>query len=195
MKQHRHFIIHKPAGYLSQLVTNQRKQQKTKLLTAQHDFPQGTMVVGRLDLHSEGLLILTTDGRLSEQIRSGKVEKEYFAELDGLITDEAIKQLEQGVRISINGKAYTTLPCRVKRLYDPKVPPLQNTRVSRHRPTSWISITLTEGKFRQVRKMTAATGFPTLRLIRIRIGKLYLGNLPAGKLVEIDHIAASAITS
>lgn len=145
------------------------------------------MAVGRLDYYSEGLLLLTTDGKLSDHIRSRKVEKEYYAEMDGQITSEAIACLQEGVEISINGKAYNTLPCHVQRLEMPaNLPPLENTRVSRHRPTSWIRITITEGKFRQIRKMTAAVGFPTLRLIRTRIGHIKLGEMPAGYVQEIN---------
>ena len=187
MPEHRHFIIHKPAGCLSQLLTNQRKQQKKKLLSGLYNFPEGTMVIGRLDYYSEGLLLLTTDGKISNQVRSRNVEKEYQAELDGKISNEAVAKLMQGVTISINGKPYTTMPGRVQVLpQPPDVAPNTNTRVSRHRPTSWISITIREGKYRQVRKMTASVGFPTLRLIRTRIGHIKLSNLPAGNVVEVD---------
>ncbi|MFW6020269.1 MAG: pseudouridine synthase [Bacteroidales bacterium] len=189
MKQHRHIILHKPAGYLSQLVTHQQKQNRKRLLNDLHEFPDDIMVVGRLDYYSEGLLLLTTDGRLSNYIRSKRVEKEYYTEVDGKITDDAIARLKEGIDISINGSKYTTLPCQVKRLEPPpqNIPPLMNTRVSRHRPTSWVSITITEGKFRQVRKMTAAAGFPTLRLIRARIGNIWLHDLPPGEIMEVDE--------
>ena len=194
MSNHRHFIMHKPAGCLSQLQTNQRRQQKKRLLSDFYDFPEGCMAVGRLDYYSEGLLLITTDGKLSNHIRSRDVEKEYYAELDGIITGEAIRKLENGVEISINGKTYTTLPCRITRTVEEAgIPPLQNTRVSRHRPVSWVSITITEGKFRQVRKMTAAVGFPTLRLIRIRLGHVNLGNMTAGEVQEVNKLDFDAL--
>ena len=187
MENHHHFILHKPSGYLSQLVSNQRKQQKKKLLTELYDFPEGTMPVGRLDEDSEGLLLLTTDGKLSEQIRSKKVEKQYYVQVDGEITPEAIQQLSQGVEISIFGKKYTTLHCEAAPLNPaPEVVPPKRKRSERHGPTSWLTVTITEGKFRQVRKMTASVGFPTLRLIRIRIGHITLDEMPSGSVVEVD---------
>lgn len=187
MLNHRHFILHKPAGYISQLVSNQRKQRKKKLLGELHDFPEGTMPVGRLDEASEGLLLLTTDGKLSEQIRSKAVEKEYYVQADGEITPEAIAQLKHGIEISIYGKKYTTLPCEAALLKQaPDVEPPKRKRSERHGPTSWLSITITEGKFRQVRKMTAAVGFPTLRLIRVRIGPITLDGMPPGSVEEVD---------
>ena len=189
MNKHRHFIIHKPLGYLSQFVSNQKKQKNKKLLADLHDFPEGTMAIGRLDLDSEGLLLLTTDGKVSEQVRSKQIEKEYYVQVDCKITKEAIEQLKKGVEISIRGRKYVTLPCKVERL-DPAPdiePRTKNIRSERHGPTSWISVTVTEGKFRQVRKMTAAVGFPTLRLIRIRIGNITLDNLPSGNIREVGN--------
>lgn len=187
MDNHRHFVLHKPAGYLSQFVSNQSKQSKKRLLGELHDFPEGTMPVGRLDEDSEGLLLLTTDGKLSEQIRSQKVEKEYYVKVDGEITDDAVEQLQQGVEISIYGKKYKTLPCKARRLNTaPDVAPARRKRSKRHGPTSWIAITIKEGKFRQVRKMTAAVGFPTLRLIRIRVGPVSLNELSSGEVLEVS---------
>src|SRR6187402_881063 len=99
--QHRHFIIHKPYGYLSQFVYELKRTKK--LLGELHDFPHGTMAIGRLDEDSEGLLLLTTDGKMSEIIRSKKVDKEYYVQVDGIITLEAIEQLKSGVEIGFNG--------------------------------------------------------------------------------------------
>ena len=101
--KHRHFILYKTDGYLSQFVNNQTKRKNKKLLGELHDFPEGTMAIGRLDEPSEGLLLLTTDGKVSEYIRSEKVEKEYYAQLDGEITNEAILQLQQGVERQPSG--------------------------------------------------------------------------------------------
>ena len=187
MNKHQHFIIHKPLGYLSQFVFNQSKRKNKKLLGELYDFPDGIMAIGRLDKNSEGLLLLTTDGKVSEAIRSRKVEKEYYVELDGEITDEAIEQLQAGVAIKLQGKEYNTLPCQAKRLFPFPVFESAKSTKTRHRPSSWLSITLTEGKFRQVRKMTAQVGFPTLRLIRVRIGSVKLDKLPAGKVMEVER--------
>lgn len=184
--QHRHFIIHKPYGYLSQFVCDQKKK---KLLGEFYDFPEGTMAIGRLDEDSEGLLLLTTDGKMSELVRSSKVEKEYYAQVDGLIDQEAIEKLQKGVEISVEGIKYLTKPCAAYKLNPAPTFPERSRRIrdDRHGPTSWVSITLTEGKNRQVRKMTAAAGYPTLRLIRARIGAIQLDGMPNGAVIEIDN--------
>lgn len=183
--QHRHFTMHKPYGYLCQFVC---ELQKKKLIGELYDFPEGTMAIGRLDEDSEGLLFLTTDGKISEMVRRKNIEKEYYAQVDGLISDEALEKLRAGLEIGLRNVKYLTMPCKAFRLKkDPGFPPrIRKIRDDRHGPTCWISITLTEGKERQVRKMTAAVGFPTLRLIRIRIGDIYLGTLEACKVIEVD---------
>ena len=147
------------------------------------------MSIGRLDEDSEGLLLLTTDGKVSAEITGRGVEKEYYVQVDGEITQKAIEQLSRGVEIGINGKKYITNPCQVKGLDIPPVFPARSKpiRDSRHGPTSWISVTLTEGKFRQVKKMTAAVGHPTLRLVRVRVGNEYLGNMHTGEVEEVDQ--------
>ncbi len=190
-RMHRHFKIYKPYGYLSQFITNQKKGGKHKLLGELHDFPDGTMAIGRLDKDSEGLLLLTTNGKLSTLITAGDSEKEYYVQVDGIIEETAIDQLKQGVDISINGKFYHTLPATVKKIEkEPSFPErAKKIRDDRHGETSWISITLTEGKFRQVKKMTAAVGFPTLRLVRVRIGNEKIENMKAGEVREIEKIA------
>jgi len=181
----RHFIAYKPHGYLSQFIYEKKRHKK--LLGELYDFPEGTMAIGRLDEDSEGLLLLTTDGMMSELVRSKTVEKEYYAQVDGIIDEEAIEKLKNGVEIGFKGIRYTTKKCDAK-IID-KLPDYigegRRIRDERHGPTSWISITLTEGKFRQVRKMTAAVGFPTLRLVRIRVGTINLQNLKAGEVVEV----------
>jgi 23S rRNA pseudouridine2457 synthase len=181
--KHQHYLIYKPYGYLSQFVNNGPKQNSKKLLGELGDFPEGIMSIGRLDEKSEGLLLLTTDGKVSNHICSSKVEKEYYAQLDGAITDEAIENLRNGIEIGFNGQKYKTLPCEVKLLNPTPTFPVRSKKIrdERHGPTTWISIVLCEGKFRQVRKMTSAVGFPTLRLVRIRIGDILLGNMRIGE--------------
>ena len=185
--KHRHFIIYKPYGYLSQFASNASKQQSKKFLGDLHDFPEGIMAIGRLDEKSEGLLLLTTDGKMSDFVNSKKVDKEYYAQVNGDITMEAIEQLAKGVEIGFEGKKYQTKPCKVFKLDTlPELPTRsQKIRDNRHGPTSWISLTLNEGKFRQVRKMTSAVGFPTLRLVRVRVGAIQLNTMPVGAVVEV----------
>jgi 23S rRNA pseudouridine2457 synthase len=183
---HQHFILHKPYGFLSQFIYELKR--KKKLLGELYDFPEGTMAIGRLDEDSEGLLLLTTDGKVSEQIRSKKVDKEYYVQVDGIITFEAIEKLQNGVEIGFDGAKYTTKPCKAFKVTE--IPNFgergKKIRDERHGPTSWASITVNEGKFRQVRKMTAAVGFPTLRLVRIRIGTVHLNELKAGEVIEVS---------
>jgi len=188
--EHRHYLVHKPYGFLSQFITNGAKKKKHKFLGELYDFAPKTMSIGRLDLDSEGLLILTTDGKVSNLIQSKKVEKEYYVQVDGEITEEAVELLKTGVEITAKEGPYTTLPCKAKKLTDPGFGPRVGKKVrdDRHGPTSWVSITVREGKFRQVRKMTAKVGFPTLRLVRYRIGNVVLGDLKLGQVQEVEDL-------
>jgi 23S rRNA pseudouridine2457 synthase len=183
---HQHFILHKPYGYLSQFIYELKR--KKKLLGELYDFPTGTMAIGRLDEDSEGLLLLTTDGMMSEIIRSKKVEKEYYVQVDGIIHQEAIEKLKAGVEIGFSGTKYITKKCKASSIAEVPAFGARGKRIrdERHGPTSWASITVNEGKFRQIRKMTAAVGFPTLRLIRVRIGNVHLDNLQAGEVIEVE---------
>jgi 23S rRNA pseudouridine2457 synthase len=185
--RHQHFIIHKPYGYLSQFKYELKRNKK--LLGELYDFPAGTMAIGRLDEDSEGLLLITTDGKVSDHICSSKVDKEYYVQVDGLITPDAIMQLSKGVEIGFEGKKYLTKSCIANQLvFEPNfLPRSKKIRDDRHGPTSWVSITVNEGKFRQVRKMTAAVGFPTLRLVRVRIGNVKLNNLQSGEVIEVPE--------
>ena len=182
---HSHYILHKPYGYLSQFVYELKR--KKKLLGELHDFPLGTMAIGRLDEDSEGLLLLTTDGKMSEIVRSKKVDKEYYVQVDGIITQEAVEKMKKGVEIGFNGTKYITKPCKSSIINEIPAFGARGTKIrdERHGPTSWASITVNEGKFRQVRKMTAAVGFPTLRLVRVRVGNVHLNDLQAGEVKEV----------
>jgi 23S rRNA pseudouridine2457 synthase len=163
------------------------KQTLADYFDVEHDvYP-----VGRLDYDSEGLLLLTNDKRLNQQLLhpDAKTEKEYYVQVEGLITPDALQRLQQGVAITIDGKPYRTRPARARLLEPP--PPLPERhppiRYRAHIPTSWISLTITEGKNRQVRRMTAAVGFPTLRLVRWRQGKLDIGGLQPGDMRMIQR--------
>ncbi|SFD19995.1 pseudouridine synthase [Algibacter pectinivorans] len=187
--EHRHFIIFKPFGYLSQFASNDSKQQSKKFLGRLHDFPEGIMAIGRLDEASEGLLLLTTNGKMSAHINSQKVDKEYYAQVDGDITEAAIAQLQTGVDIRVEGEMYSTKPCKAFKLESIPVLPKRAKKIrdDRHGPTSWVSITLNEGKFRQVRKMTSVVGFPTLRLVRVRVGGIHINTMDAGEVIEVTE--------
>lgn len=185
-QKHQHFKLFKPWGYISQFKIDPNKKSK-KRLGELYPFPEGTMSIGRLDADSEGLLLLTTNGKVSYHITSSKVEKEYHVQVDGLITPEAIEQLKNGVEITVKGEAYMTKPCQAEQLIEiPNFPKrAKKIRDERHGPTSWVKIILREGKFRQVRKMTAVVGFPTLRLVRVRIANETIHGLEAGEVKEV----------
>ncbi len=187
--KHRHFLLFKPYGFLSQFISNQTVRRNKKMLGELYNFPKNTMAIGRLDQASEGLLLLTTDGKVSQFIRSNKIEKEYYAQVDGILTDDALHKLEKGVEISTETGKYLTKPCKVSILKETPVLPKRAKKIrdERHGPTSWVSITLREGKFRQVRKMTAIVGFPTLRLVRVRIGNITINSLNAGNVIEVNE--------
>ena len=182
----RYFIIYKPYLVLSQF-TKQNERHTT--LRDVFDVPDDVYAVGRLDNDSEGLLILTNDKQLNNRLLHPSFghEREYWVQVDGLITSQAVEKMKRGVDINVEGKTYRTQPCLVHIMEQvPGVaernPPV---RFRKTVPTSWISIALTEGKNRQVRKMTAAAGFPTLRLIRYRIVGITLDGMQPGEMIEL----------
>ena len=189
MPEHTHFIIFKPYGFISQLSSNDLRQRRKKNFLAElYDWPEGIMPIGRLDEKSEGLLLMTTDGKLSDHINRSGIEKEYYALVDGIPTETQLVELQKGIEIGINGEKYRTKPCTVKILKElPALPDRgKKIRDARHGPTTWLSITIQEGKFRQVRKMTSAISCPTLRLVRVRVGNLKLNTMQPGEVLVWD---------
>jgi 23S rRNA pseudouridine2457 synthase len=184
---HTYYKIFKPYGVVSQFTTNDRHAKNKKFLGSLQNFPEGTMAIGRLDEASEGLLLLTTSGAYSYHVNNSGIEKEYYAQVDGLISPTEILKLQEGVSITVEDKPYKTRPCKAILLRAPPSLPKRAKKIrdERHGPTSWISITISEGKFRQVRKMTSAVGFPTLRLVRFRVGEFTIENMDAGEARKI----------
>jgi len=185
---YRYFIIYKPFQVLSQFTA---KSSNHKTLKHFFSVPGDVYPVGRLDADSEGLLILTNDPQLNQQLLdpgSGH-EREYQVQVEGTISDEAIRSLEEGVLINIDGKLYKTKKCGVEKFTtEPEVwPRTPAIRMRKNIPTSWIRIILSEGKNRQVRKMTAKVGYPTLRLIRYRIQGITIVGLLPGEMMEIKR--------
>lgn len=169
-------LFNKPFGVLSQFTPESGHRALNEF-----GFPQGVYAAGRLDHDSEGALLLTDEGRLIKKLLDPKFEhpRTYLAQVDGQITQEAINQLKKGITI----KNYRTKPCHAEIAVPPedlweRVPPI---RFRANIPTSWVRLTLIEGKNRQVRHMTAAVGFPTLRLIRVKIGNISLDALKPGE--------------
>lgn len=167
---------------LSQFTSQEGKQT----LKDYFNVPPDVYPVGRLDYDSEGLLILTNDKKINNLLLDPKHkhEREYWVQVDGSINLASVKKLQQGVIISVDGKQHQTKKCRVDYFENDPVVPERNppVRFRKNIPTSWIRIQLTEGKNRQVRKMTAAVGFPTLRLIRYRIEQLTIEGLQPGEM-------------
>lgn len=178
----KYFIVHKPFNVLSQFTSEDDK----KTLKDIFDVPSDVYPVGRLDYDSEGLLILTNDKKLNHYLLNPmhEHEREYWVQVEGEITKETIEKLQNGVSINVNGKIYHTKKCKAQKFHsspsvDERKPPI---RFRKSISDSWIKIILTEGKNRQVRKMTAQVGFPTLRLIRYRIEKITLEHLHSGEM-------------
>jgi 23S rRNA pseudouridine2457 synthase len=173
-------IIYKPFNVLSQFTSQEGKQTLKDFF----DVPPDVYPVGRLDYDSEGLLILTNDKTINNKLLNPDHEhiREYWVQVDGAITMDAINQLQNGVEISVDGKKYQTKKCGAFIFTTAPSVPERNPpiRFRANIPAPWIKIKLTEGKNRQVRKMTAAVGFPTLRLMRYSIEKCTLEGLQPG---------------
>ena len=169
--------FHKPYGVLCQFTPDQPGQKTL----ADFGFPPGVYPVGRLDMDSEGLLLLSDEPGFNNRLLDPKTAhlRTYLAQVEGIPTPEAVSALNRG---GISIQDYRTRPCKVRLLdagpdFAPRDPPV---RFRQSIPTSWLELQLIEGKNRQVRKMTAAVGFPTLRLVRVMIGKLGSAALAQG---------------
>jgi 23S rRNA pseudouridine2457 synthase len=165
---YRYLLFYKPYNVLSQFTDNSPPDQRRSTLKDFIPVPD-VYPVGRLDHDSEGLMLLTNHGQLQHRLSDPKFEhpRTYWVQVDRIPTEEALNQLRQGVKI----QDYKTRPAHVSLISEPDFPPRDPPiRFRKNVPTAWIEITLTEGKNRQVRRMTAAVGFPTLRLVRVEIG-------------------------
>ena len=184
-----YYIIYKPYKIISQFTSSHRK--KKCLGELGFTFPKDVYPVGRLDENSEGLLILTNDKKLNFKLLNPEFQHKriYLVQLQGIITAEAIKQLENGVTIALDAGPYLTRPCKAKIVPKPEKLPPRGHPIAESLPTSWIELTLTEGKFHQVRKMTAGVGFPCLRLIRIAIEDIRLETMQPAEVRELKRDA------
>lgn len=169
-------LLNKPFDVLCQFTDEQGRPTLADFIQQKNVY-----AAGRLDRDSEGLVVLTDDGKLQHKITDpkNKMPKTYWVQVEGEITDDAIKQLCHGVNL----KDGLTRPAKAKKMVEPenlwpRTPPI---RERKNIPTTWLELTITEGRNRQVRRMTAATGFPTLRLIRTRIGQWHLNALAPGE--------------
>lgn len=176
--------FNKPYGVLSQFT----KEHESHRTLAEFGFPKNVYAVGRLDSDSEGLLLLSDEPEWNARLLQPKHghRRTYHAQVEGLAREETLEKLRRGVEL----RDFTTLPCDARRLdpapeHPPRVPPIRERKSV---PTSWIELRLIEGKNRQVRRMTAAVGLPTLRLLRAAIGTLALADLElaSGQWRELD---------
>ncbi len=186
---HRYFAVHKPAGIVSQFVSS---HEVGLLGDLGYPFPDGTHAIGRLDKDSEGLLLLTTDKSITQRLFQGPVPhaRTYLVLVKGVVAPETAARMGAGIAISAKGAGlYRTAPCSVSIVTDPAAfSPFLEPHPA-HIPHSWLLLTLTEGKFHQVRKMVGAAGHRCKRLIRVAIEDLTLGDLPPGGVRELTRDA------
>ena len=173
-------LFNKPFGVICQFSEHEKHVSLAEYIKVKNVY-----AAGRLDHDSEGLLLLTDDGKLQHKIANprNKMEKTYWVQVDGQITEQAIQQLRNGVEL----KDGLTLPAKARIIEPPDAlwprdPPV---RFRKNIPTSWLELTIREGRNRQVRRMTAAVGFPTLRLIRYSIGDWVLKGIKPGESIEL----------
>ena len=173
-------LFNKPFDVLCQFTDNQNRATLADYIKQKNVY-----AAGRLDRDSEGLLILTDDGKLQHKITDpkNKMQKTYWVQVEGNISKKATEKLQEGVTL----KDGLTKPAKAKIISEPKNlwprnPPI---RERKNIPTSWLQLTISEGRNRQVRRMTAAVGFPTLRLIRYSIGDWIIDNIKTGELITV----------
>ncbi len=179
IKNYQYIIFNKPYGVLCQFTG-----EAGDITLANFNLPKDVYPAGRLDKDSEGLLLLTNDGIFNQKVTNPKSKKEktYWVQVEKIPSDDDLQRLMRGVKI----KDYTTAPCKVRKISPPNIeerdPPI---RFRKNIPTQWLEIKISEGKNRQIRRMTANIGFPTLRLVRVGIGKYTNTNLASGQWIKV----------
>ena len=184
---HRYFIVNKPYNMVSQFVST----HKVNLLgDLDFDFPANTHAIGRLDNHSEGLLLLTTNKKITRLLFQGKIphKRKYLVQVNNEVSQDKIRQLKNGVQIPLsNNRPYITIPCEAEIILEPAMASLQQYPFIVYPPYTWLLLTLTEGKFHQVRKMMLAIHHRCKRLIRLSIEDISLDDLPPGGVLEVSE--------
>ena len=187
MTAHRYFLLYKPVNMVSQFVSS----DKVRLLGAiDFNFPEGTHAIGRLDKDSEGLLLLTTDKKVTRLLFQGKMphKRTYLVQVKNVMTTETAALLSSGIAISAPmGGEYMTTPCEVELVDKPVY--IQDAEIPLHEKVknSWVKITLTEGKFHQVRKMVAVVQHKCVRLIRLSIEGIDISDILPGQVKEVSE--------
>ena len=187
---HRYFIVYKPYKMISQFIS---PNDHRKLGELNFEFPEGTNAVGRLDNDSEGLLILTTDTKLTQRLLhpDKKHKRSYVVQVEKKVNDETIQKLCSGIDIFVKRKigSYKTQPCVINLIDKPSNLAPRADTLMEHIPHSWLEFVLTEGKNRQIRKMCKAVRHKCRRLIRTRIEDLELGNMQPGEVRQIKQFS------
>jgi len=187
MQTHRYFIVYKPVNMVSQFVSSHEVNLLHQLNFA---FPEGTHAIGRLDQNSEGLLLLTTNKKITKLLFQGPVphNRTYLVQVKNVVSPDTINKLAGGIEISAtNGQIFKTTPCIVKILDQPLHLAVVEKPLHKNVQSSWLEITLTEGRFHQVRKMVAVVNHKCIRLIRTSIEDITIGSMGPGDVIELNE--------
>ncbi len=187
MQAHRYFIVYKPVNMVSQFVST---HQVNLLHQLNFVFPEGTHAIGRLDQNSEGLLLLTTNKKITKLLFQGPVphNRTYLVQVKNIVAPATVEKLASGIEISAtNGQIFKTTPCKVKLIDTPKNLAAVEKPLHENVQSSWLEITLTEGRFHQVRKMVAAVHHKCIRLIRTSIEDIHIGSMQPGEVIEFNE--------
>jgi 23S rRNA pseudouridine2457 synthase len=187
MNAHRYFLLNKPMDMVSQFVST----HQVRLLTdIDFEFPEGTHAIGRLDQMSEGLLLLTTNKKITKLLFQGVRPhvRTYLVQVKNKVSAATLQTLQNGVPISApNGTTYTTAPCKVELVEPPKAIWDNGIQLHENQITDWLRIELTEGKFHQVRKMVAAMHHRCIRLVRWSIEDIVVESIAPGQVQEVTE--------
>ena len=187
MQAHRYFIVYKPVNMVSQFVST---HEVNLLHQLDFTFPEGTHAIGRLDQNSEGLLLLTTNKKITKLLFQGPVphNRTYLVQVKNIVSHATIEKLAGGIEISAtHGQSFRTTPCLVKKIESPLNLAELEKPLHKNAESSWLEITLTEGRFHQVRKMVAAVNHKCIRLIRTNIEDIHIGSMQPGEVIEFNE--------
>ena len=187
MQAHRYFIVYKPVNMVSQFVST---HEVNLLHQLNFSFPAGTHAIGRLDQNSEGLLLLTTNKKITKLLFQGPVphNRTYLVQVKNLVSPDTLEKLASGIEISAtNGQIFRTTPCLVKKIESPLNLAEVEKPLHKNVQSSWLEIILTEGRFHQVRKMVAAVNHKCIRLIRTSIEDIHIGSMQPGEVIEFNE--------
>lgn len=187
MQAHRYFIVYKPVNMVSQFVST---HEVNLLHQLDFTFPEGTHAIGRLDQNSEGLLLLTTNKKITKLLFQGPVphNRTYLVQVKNIVAPATVEKLAEGIEISAtHGQIFKTTACLVKKIESPLNLAELEKPLHKNAENSWLEITLTEGRFHQVRKMVSAVNHKCIRLIRTSIEDIHIGSMQPGEVIEFNE--------